>query len=224
MDKMLRTKQAVITFVSPNLILEICMKNYAPFFTAITSLISFVCFAQNNKIQDLNNLNSETTNQKIIGYHVEEHVNMRFGSQITTYTVSDLRLVSTADLGPNNRRVITPKYAKQKTSTQTAVALASPVSVEETVAERPTSVNIDLIATYERVLEKGYKSEKLLKSVANEYFFNGNLSTAAKWYDELFSMNTNLEAMYYYRYSKSLASVNQLDKSAEMMKIFESRN
>lgn len=202
------------------------MKTYLSFLAAIVNVVSINLFAQGDKQNQ-----SDTTgdlfgldNSVIISYHVVEKINMPFGSQITTYNVSDLSLVSTVDLGPNNSRIITPKYAKQKISNQTAVVHASPVTVEEVIAERPTSVYIDLIATYERILEKGYKSEKLLKSVANEYFFNGNLIAAAKWYDELFSMNTNLEAMYYFRYAKSLASVNQLEKSAEMMKLFETKN
>ena len=199
------------------------MKNLT-LFIAATNLFFLSAFAQ-KEYREISNETAIANQSDVAYYYVEERINMPFGAQVTTYTVSNLSLVSKADLGPNNIRTITPKYAKQKVSRfAEKTAVASPSATEEIVEERPTSVNIDLIATYERVLEKGYKSEKLLKSVANEYFFNGDLKTAAKWYEELFSMNTNLEAMYYYRYAKTLESINQLEKSSEMMKIFESKN
>lgn len=194
------------------------------FLIAITSLSCFHVTAQDGHEVAMNET-SAANRSDVAYYYVEERINMSFGSQITTYTVSDLSFVSKADLGPNNIRIITPKYAKLKSSRIAAkIAVASPAAVDEIPEERPTSVNIDLIATYERVLEKGYKSEKLLKSVANEYFFNGNFNAAAKWYDELFAMNTDLEAMYYFRYAKALAGANQLEKSTEMMQIFETKN
>ncbi|GEP49375.1 hypothetical protein FNO01nite_00470 [Flavobacterium noncentrifugens] len=194
-------------------------------FIAATNLFFLNAFAQKEYQGIAVNETVNANRSDVAYYYVEERINMSFGAQVTTYTVSDLSLISTIDLGPNNSRIITPKYAKQKSSrTSAKVAIASPAAIDEIVEKRPTSVNIDLIATYERVLEKGYKSEKLLKSVANEYFFNGNLAAAAKWYNELFAMNTDLEAMYYFRYAKSLASVNQLEKSAEMMKLFEKKN
>ena len=237
------------------------MKNYAPFFTAITSLVSFVCFAQNDKIQDAKNPNTEVANQKIIGYHVEERVNMNFGGHVTTYTVSDLSLVSTTALGPNSRRIITPKYAKVRTASRVTnhvakiaaaesvakpeaivavmesknlntadIAIVSAVApdnkpletVEEDHTPKPAYVNV--LNTYERVLEGGYRSEDMLKSVGDGRFFDGNLEVAAKWYSELFKLNLDLEAVYYYRYAQALASISETKKSNEMMEIFRSKN
>ena len=163
----------------------------------------------------------------IESYHVVERINMKFGAQVVTYDVSDIRLINTIDLGPNNSRTITPKYKDQKVGVTEVPNLANPgqISVDEIAsAESPKYVDIDLLGTYERILEKGYRSEKLLKSVSDEYFFKGELKDAAKWYSELIALDTNLEAVYYYRYAKSLASINQLEKSNEMMKIFESKN
>ncbi|MES2573748.1 MAG: hypothetical protein V4572_02285 [Bacteroidota bacterium] len=46
----------------------------------------------------------------IKSYRVEENINMKFGGSTMTYEVTDLNLVNQSDLGPNNTRVITPRY------------------------------------------------------------------------------------------------------------------
>jgi hypothetical protein len=64
----------------------------------------------------------------------------------------------------------------------------------------------------------------MLKKVANNRFYDGNLTAAAKWYTKLFALTKELDAEYYYRYATSLKSVNELDKSKEMMAVFEKMN
>jgi tetratricopeptide (TPR) repeat protein len=77
---------------------------------------------------------------------------------------------------------------------------------------------IDVLKTYERVAEKGYKSADLFKKLGNAYYSNMELDKAAKWYGELFAMNTNdLEPEYYYQYAKSLKSIGQNDKANEIL-------
>ncbi|WP_366182709.1 hypothetical protein [Flavobacterium ovatum] len=56
-------------------------------------------------------INTET--RKVLYYQVEETVNLSFGGTKTSYTVSDLSLISDEDLGPNNTRKITPVYKKE---------------------------------------------------------------------------------------------------------------
>jgi len=240
------------------------MKNCAPTFIAIASFFSFTCFAQDDLQASAANTITETTlsqQQPIVSYHVVERINTPYGANITSYTVSNLSLVSTIDLGPNNSRVITPKYAAakirkaSKSTVETIASTAAPAAISEVKIEEaviavtnerasltsnnlnaaetvaaaeerigPQSVNINLLATYERVLEKGYRSEKMLKSVSNGHFFEGDLAAAAKWYAELFALNTELEPVYYYRYAKALTSISQTKKANEMMKIFETKN
>lgn len=79
---------------------------------------------------------------------------------------------------------------------------------------------IDAIKTYERVADKGYKSEDLFKKLGNSYYFNSDFEGAAKWYGELFAVNTSPEAEYYYRYAQSLKSTGQTDKAAKIMNEF----
>ena len=84
---------------------------------------------------------------------------------------------------------------------------------------------IDAIKTYERVAEKGYKSVDLFKKLGNAYYFNAELEKAAKWYDELFAMDTaNLEPEYYYRYAQSLRSIGENDKANQILELFNQKS
>jgi outer membrane protein OmpA-like peptidoglycan-associated protein len=82
---------------------------------------------------------------------------------------------------------------------------------------------IKAVSTYERVAEKGYKSEDMFQKLGNSYYFNGELDKAAKWYGELFTMNPNQESEYCYRYAQSLKAIGQNDKANEMMEIFHQK-
>ncbi len=85
-------------------------------------------------------------------------------------------------------------------------------------------VYINAINTYERVAEKGYKSADMFKKVANSYYFNAEMDKAAKWYGELFTITSDVEAEYYYRYAQSLKSIGQNEKANEMMEKFIQKN
>lgn len=82
---------------------------------------------------------------------------------------------------------------------------------------------IDAIKTYERIAEKGYKSEDMFKKLGNSYYFNSDFDGAAKWYGELFAMNINLEPEYYYRYAQSLKSTRQIDKANIILEEFSTK-
>ena len=82
---------------------------------------------------------------------------------------------------------------------------------------------IDAIKTYERVAQKGYQSADMYKKIGNSYYFNGELESAAKWYTELFAMNTDVEPEYYFRYSQSLQSIGENQKAKEMQQLFRQK-
>jgi outer membrane protein OmpA-like peptidoglycan-associated protein/tetratricopeptide (TPR) repeat protein len=79
---------------------------------------------------------------------------------------------------------------------------------------------IDAIKTYERVAEKGYKSADMFQKLGNAYYFNAELEQSAKWYGELFAMTSDIEPVYYYRYTQSLRAIGENDKANEMLKKF----
>ena len=221
------------------------MKKYALFFIVTANAISFTSFAQKANIPTSNTkaANTQLASEKIssdndlavVSYHVEERINVTLGSNITTYNVSNISLVNTNELGGNNTRIVTPKYGKakaevvnkepQKVSVAIKTKTVTPAKVETAAVDiKNRSVNIDIANTYERVLDKGYKSIDMLKSVGNSRFFDGDLVTAAKWYSQLFTMTTDLEPVYFYRYAESLKAIGELEKSKEMMALFESKN
>ncbi|RZJ31413.1 MAG: hypothetical protein EOO48_02125 [Flavobacterium sp.] len=226
------------------------MKTIRLYFTVFFATASLGCFAQQRgSISSKHNVellagSITTDEQVVVSYRVEERINMNFGSQITSYTVSSLNLISTNDLGPNNTRKITPVFAKAKmraplemvsitpvtsvSNTQMPTAgteilvPAAPVKAAAAAVEKKDAVAIvNVIETYERILDKGYNSVEMLKRVANSRFFDGDLIIAAKWYDRLFAQTSDLEPVYYYRYAQSLKAINQLKKSNEMMAVFE---
>jgi tetratricopeptide (TPR) repeat protein len=173
-------------------------------------------------------------------YHVQEIINMQFGGYTTTYTVTDSSLIRTNDLGPNNTRVITIRYVNypkrinynKKNSTNKMLSK----SVFDTVQSRPqphTSTSavdtldhhgdyiyIMMIKTFERVADKGYKSVEIFQKLGNAYYYISQMDKAAKWYEKLFAMTTNLEPEYYYRYAQSLRSIGENDKADELLEKF----
>jgi tetratricopeptide (TPR) repeat protein len=82
---------------------------------------------------------------------------------------------------------------------------------------------IDAIKTYEKVAKKGYKSEAMFQKLGNSYYFNSELEKAAKWYDELFAMNSEQDPEYFFRYSQSLKSIGENDKANDLMEKFHQK-
>ncbi|MBZ4041243.1 OmpA family protein [Flavobacterium hibisci] len=82
---------------------------------------------------------------------------------------------------------------------------------------------IDAISIYEKVAENGYKDEKMFQRLGNAYYFNAELTKAAKWYDALFSLNSQQEPEYFYRYAQTLKSTGDYAKSDEMLAAFNEK-
>ena len=218
------------------------MKTFIPLFVAIA--FSCSCLAQrgNNNQSNVKMENTQLPSADVsdndlavVSYHVEERINMKFGSRITTYDVLKLSLVGTNDLGENNVRIVTPKFAKVKPAaavineipkppveiTPTPAAAKNEVAATE---ERSKYAYIDILATYERVIDRGYKTVEMLSRVANGRFFKGDLVIAAKYYSQLFDMKTDLDVEYYFRYAKCLEAIGQNEKAKKMMDVFEKKN
>lgn len=208
------------------------MKSKILLYTLIISLFSFNCWTQ-KKIEETkvnSNSKNEKTNKKIKYYHVEETSPMKFGGFKTTYDVRDPRLIRTYDLGPNNKRTITPVYEDEvivEHAEPTLKSLDSLKKIESSVisiSDKPKKTDsyayIDIIKTYERVSDKGYESIDMLKKVGNSYFFNDELEKAEKCYGKLFSLTTDLEPEYYYRYSIALKAMGKTEQADEFFKKF----
>ena len=83
---------------------------------------------------------------------------------------------------------------------------------------------VDAIATYEKVAETGLKEEQLFQKLGNAYYFNAELAKASKWYDELFAINPEQEAEYYYRYAQTLKSIGDYAKADKMLEKFNAKS
>lgn len=214
------------------------MKTYETFFIALVFVFSCNSFGQSsNSASGISAIgNTSKDDLVIVAYYVEETINMPFGKRTTKYEVSKLSMVYTNDLGPNNTRVVTPIYRKpklkigdvalqSKSVVDSSVTKIKPIKVEVIApAKDPKYLIIDVVDTYAKVLGKGYKSVEMLTKVADRAYFDGDLATAAKYYEELFAMKTDMDAMYYYRYAQSLKGINQIAKAEEAMLLFESKN
>jgi hypothetical protein len=217
------------------------MKKYEAILCTLAFVFSLGCLAQHtenaktttgNTILLTDNLSSDE--YVIKSYYVEERINKLFGGRITTYEVTKLDMVYTNDLGPNNTRTVIPRYVKRKTKAL-AVDMHQQAPVE-TVSENPEPlkvdiiapveetkyVNVDIVGTYAKVLEKGYKSSEMLRKVADRLYFEGNLTSAVTYYSQLFDLVKDPDVIYYYRYAQSLKAINETEKADLLMKRFKS--
>ena len=83
---------------------------------------------------------------------------------------------------------------------------------------------IDAIKTYERIYEKGYKSDDMLLKLGNAYYFNAEFEKAAKYYAELYTSKEDQDAEFYYRYAQSLRAIKDYAKADAMMEKFNAKS
>lgn len=203
------------------------MKNYIIIYITIISVFLYNVYAQkievspvNIKVQETQTVPKtiqKTTSSDVKIYHVEENINNKFGGRTTTYDVLDPNHINTTDLGPNNTRVVTPRTAKEEKLEKEIIVEKVPVMESIPLEKHNDYAFIFMIKTYERIAEKGYKSVEMFQKLGNCYFYNSEMEKAARWYCELFEMNTDLESEYYYRYAKSLKSIGENDKALEVL-------
>lgn len=81
----------------------------------------------------------------------------------------------------------------------------------------------DAIKVYESLIDNESTNQGILKRLANSYYFNGELKSALKWYDQLFTVNADQEAEYFYRYAQCLKSAGNYRKSDEILEKFNQK-
>ncbi|WP_125723124.1 tetratricopeptide repeat protein [Flavobacterium ustbae] len=223
------------------------MKKYEAIIVTLAFVFSLGCFAQSTndasafpaigKTTLLTDNLANNSDYVIKSYYVEERINKLFGGRIITYQVTKLDMVDTYDLGPNNTRTVIPNYVKrkpkatsntiEKKATVTSLsASVEPVKLEIKTPAPPLSaskyITVNVVDTYEKVIEKGYKSVDMLKKVADRFYFEGNLTAAVGYYEKLFDESKELDVIYYYRYAQSLKAINENEKADTLMKRFKS--
>lgn len=78
----------------------------------------------------------------------------------------------------------------------------------------------DAIKVYESLVTEHTTDQGIIQRLANSYYFNGELKSALKWYEQLFIINENQDAEYLYRYAQSLKSAGDYRKSDEILQKF----
>ncbi len=79
------------------------------------------------------------------------------------------------------------------------------------------------IDIYKKVLDKGYVSSDLLKRLGNSYYFNAKYKEAADIYEKLVQDYPNeIEPDYLFRYSQSLKTLGEYEKSKSVFDDFKS--
>jgi tetratricopeptide (TPR) repeat protein len=128
----------------------------------------------------------------------------------------------------NTRKIATLKLMQKEGRSKTSFKIdtankmesSNKISSAESTAKEDTDAYVDIIKTYESVVEKGFETIEILKILANSYFFDTKLEKAEKYYRKLFNKTTDLEPEYYYRYSVALKSIGQIEKSNGYLKKF----
>lgn len=133
------------------------------------------------------------------------------------YLITLVTLITCSSYG----QTTDPKAAKSKATVKKAVANKPTTPPAEVI---PKTVDLDKESTYERIIDKGYESVDMLKKVADKRFFKEDFKLAARWYTCLFDLTTDLEPVYYYRYSVCLKETNQEEKANQMMALFQSKS
>ena len=87
----------------------------------------------------------------------------------------------------------------------------------ESTATAGQDIKIDVLAVYEEVVQEGYASAQIYRKLANGRFLENNFQEANKWYGLLFESTTDLEAIDYFQYGKTLEALNQSIKARKYL-------
>ena len=72
---------------------------------------------------------------------------------------------------------------------------------------------MNAISIYIEVDKNGYGSPDIYKKIGDSYYFNANYAEANKWYEKLIKSSEIIDFEYYYRYSQTLKTIPDIEKS-----------
>jgi outer membrane protein OmpA-like peptidoglycan-associated protein len=98
------------------------------------------------------------------------------------------------------------------------VSVAQQKQIKKATEQYQNLEYINAISTYEKVVQRGYKTYDMVRHLGNAYYFNAQYPEAAKWYTEMFKMQATVEdPEYYLRYSISLKAIEDYDEANEYL-------
>ncbi|MEO8254170.1 MAG: hypothetical protein ABI554_07240 [Flavobacterium sp.] len=135
-------------------------------------------------------------------------------------------LANLAKVKTDNKKVKIPK-APKKEKISIVAPIENPIKTEvvavvdeENQKDKKDYVLVNVGAVYERVAQKGYKSVYMFREMANGFYFKNQMEKAVKWYEELFAMTKDVEAVYYFRYGDALKKIGKTAEGNAMIEKF----
>lgn len=123
---------------------------------------------------------------------------------------------------PEPVEVVKPVKVVKTIEVVKAVEPAKPIEIVKNAPtrEKVDHININVMDIYERVAEKGYQSIYMYKLLANYFFFKNEMEKAAKWYEELFAMTTDLDPVFLYRFGDALRKTGKTQRGEALIEKF----
>ena len=81
----------------------------------------------------------------------------------------------------------------------------------------------DAIKEYEQIASRGHKSAELYSKLGDAYYYTGELEKAGQWYEELFSLNQEMDAEYFYRYAQTVKAAGDYNKANKILDVFSQK-
>ncbi|MDB2606141.1 OmpA family protein [Zobellia sp.] len=84
---------------------------------------------------------------------------------------------------------------------------------------------VQAIESYEKLVEKGYSTEEIYKSLGDAYYQKADYTASAYWYEKLFELpNAEIPSEDYYKYAQTLKSNGDYVASDKWMNKFSEKN
>jgi tetratricopeptide (TPR) repeat protein len=82
---------------------------------------------------------------------------------------------------------------------------------------------IDIVKIYEKVLEDGYESLQIYKTLAKTTYERRQYADARKWFEKWFEMESSPERFAYLSFARTLEALNETDLAKKYFDLYESK-
>ncbi len=74
-------------------------------------------------------------------------------------------------------------------------------------AKTDVNKDIDVAKVYEQVVKEGYGTPEIYLKLANEHYFQGNYTSAKKWFEKVFETEKPTDKKIVFRYKQTLKAL-----------------
>jgi tetratricopeptide (TPR) repeat protein len=144
-------------------------------------------------------------------------------SDIQQRKVVHPKLVSNSIGTPKNSKDSLTQIVEEERTIESKVQVIDGKLESKTPEKSDDFIYVNITETYERIAAKGYKSVELFKKLGDNYFLMGNHTNSCKWYRELYKMDHNQDAEFFYRYATSLRHIGQTDDADRVLELMSKK-